>query len=84
MTNGEVMLQPAKGMGEGGVLLTVSRRSSRRSRNSRRWSSTVVRVTRPSSSSATVVVVRGCYWSSATKWACPSASWGHDEALGGL
>ena len=84
VTNGEVMLRPAKGMGEGGALFTASRRSSRASLCSDRWSSTVARLTRASSSPSTVIVVRDCYWSSAATWACLVASRGHDEALGGL
>ena len=58
MTIMEVMLRPAAGMGDGGVLFTASWRASRVSLRDGRWSSTVAMVTRPSSSSWTEVVVR--------------------------
>ena len=58
MTIVDVMLRPAAGMGNGGMLFTASRRASRVALSDGRWSSIVAIVARPSSSSSTEVVVR--------------------------
>ena len=83
MTNGEVVLLAINGMGGGMAMFRALSRSSRCSLNSRRWSSTVDRVTHPSSATAAVVELHGGYRSSATQRACLVTSWGHGESLGG-
>ena len=67
------VIRASEGVGEGMAGFRESEGSSRCSLNSIRWSSTVERVTRPSSSSRPVVVVRGAYWLSTSKWACLAA-----------
>ena len=84
MTISDGMLRPAAGMGEGGILFTASLRASQASLRGGRWSSIVVPVTRASSPSLTVIVVRDGDRSSAATGACLVASWGHDGALDGL
>ena len=74
VADGEVGLWAIRGMGEGMAGLRASWRSSQASLHSKRWSSTVARVIRSSSSPSTVVTVHGGYRSSAAKWACLAAS----------